>query len=56
MSIPVKERTHSVLNLGWRALEQRRADARLCLFYKVVHGLVAVPLPDFIQYSNVSVG
>ena len=26
--------------------------ARLCLFYKVVHGLVAVPLPDYIQYSN----
>ena len=39
-------------NLGWRTLEQRRADARLCLFYKVVHGLVAVPLPDHVQYSN----
>ena len=39
-------------NLGWRTLEQRRADARLCLFYKVVHGLVAVPLPGYIQYSN----
>ena len=23
-------------------------DARLCLFYKIVHGLVAVPLPDYI--------
>ena len=37
---------------GWRSLEQRRADARLCLFYKVIHGLVAVPLPDYIHYSN----
>ena len=44
--------TEMVKNLGWRTLEQRRADARLCLFYKVVHGLVAVPLPDYIQYSN----
>ena len=44
--------TQIVENLGWRTLEQRRADARLCLFYKVAHGLVAVPLPDYIQYSN----
>ena len=38
--------------LGWRTLEQRRADARLCLFYKIVYGLVAVPLPDHVQYNN----
>ena len=44
--------TQIVQDLGWRTLEQRRANARLCLFYKVVHGLVAVPLPDYIQYSN----
>ena len=44
--------TQIVQDLGWRTLEQRRADAHLCLFYKVIHGLVAVPLPDFIQYSN----
>ena len=43
--------TQIVQDLGWRTLEQRRA-ARLCLFYKVVHGLAAVPLPDYIQYSN----
>ena len=30
--------TQIVQDLGWRTLEQRRADARLCLFYKVVHG------------------
>ena len=28
--------------LGWRSLEQRRADARLCLFYKIVYGVVAI--------------
>ena len=37
--------------LGWRTLEQRRADARLCLFYKIVYGLVAVPLPDYKSYN-----
>ena len=40
------------LDLGWRTLEQRRADARLCLFFKIVHGLVALPLPDYIHPSN----
>ena len=44
--------TQIVQDLGWRTLEQKRADARLCLFYKVIHGLVAVPLPDYIQYGN----
>ena len=44
--------TQIVQDLEWCTLEQRRADACLCLFYKVIHGLVAVPLPDYIQYSN----
>ena len=44
--------TEMIKQLGWRCLEQRRADARLCLFYKVIHGLVSVPLPDYIHYSN----
>jgi hypothetical protein len=35
--------------LGWRTLEQRRADVRLCLFYKIINGLVAVPIPDYIH-------
>ena len=38
--------------LSWRTLEQRRADARLCLFYKMVHGIVAVPLPDYVQPTH----
>ena len=44
--------TEMVKQLGWGSLEQRRSNARLCLFYKVIHGLVAVPLPDDIHYSN----
>ena len=38
--------------LGWRSLEQRRSDARLCLFYKVIHGLVAVDLPPYVQHPT----
>ena len=44
--------------LGWRTLEQRRADSRLVLFYKIVHGLVAIPLPTYViplnRYSRTS--
>ena len=38
--------------LGWRTLEQRQADAHLCLFYKIVYGLVAVPLPNYVQPTH----
>ena len=34
-------------SLGWRSLEDRRADARLILFSKIVYNLVAVPLPQY---------
>ena len=35
-------------DLGWRSL-----DSRLCLFYKIVHGLVAVPLPPYVVHTLV---
>ena len=38
-------------DLGWRSLEDRRTDSRLCLFYKIVHGLVAVPLPPYVVHT-----
>ena len=44
--------TAMIDQLGGRTLEQRRADALLCLFYKIVYGLVAVPLPDYIQPTH----
>ena len=37
------------IRTGWRSLQQRRADARLCLFFKIVNNMVAVSLPDYIQ-------
>ena len=33
-------------------LEERLSVARLYLLYKVVNGLVAVPLPDYIQSTQ----
>ena len=33
-------------------MEQRRADTGLCIFYKIIHGIVAVPLPDHVQYRG----
>ena len=44
--------TEMLNKLGWRTLEQRRADAHLCLLYKTVYGLVAVPLPNYVQFNN----
>ena len=38
--------------LGWRTLQQRRADSRLVLFYKIVHGLVVIPLPTYVIPFN----
>ena len=32
-----------------QTLEERRSMARLCLFYKIVYGLVAVPPQDYMQ-------
>ena len=38
--------------LNWQTLEERRSVARLCLFHKIVNGLVAVPLPEYIQPTH----
>ena len=39
-------------SLGRQSLEDRRADARLILFYKIVYNLVAVPLPQYINHPD----
>ena len=41
--------TQMIIFLGWRSLEQRRADVHLIMFYKIVYGLVAIHLPTYIQ-------
>ena len=42
--------THMLNTLGWRSLEQRRADARLTMFYKIACGLVMIPMPSYIRH------
>ncbi len=39
-------------DLGWRDLNQRRVDSRLCMAYKIVHGLVAIPIGQFIKVQR----
>ena len=40
--------TNMLAQLNWRTLAQRRADARLVMFFKILHGLVAVPAQSYI--------
>ena len=35
--------------LGWQSLDQRRADARLCMLYKITHGLIAIEIPPYFE-------
>ena len=42
--------TEMLTQLGWRSLEQRRNDSRLCLFYKVIHGLLTIDLPPYVEH------
>jgi hypothetical protein len=41
--------------LEWRQLAQRRVDSRLCMMYKIVHGLVNIPIGTYckLQRNNV---
>ena len=39
-------------DLGWRSLDQRRADARLCMLYTIKHGLVAIQFPPYYQQPS----
>ena len=45
--------TEIMSNLGWRSLDNRRYDARLLMFYKIVYGLVAIPVPSYFERPEV---
>ena len=45
---PSSSVTDMIGKLGWRTLEQRRTDSRLILFYKIIYGYVAIPLPSYV--------
>ena len=42
--------TQMLQSLGWRSLGQRRSDSRLCLFYKIIYGLVAIDMPPYVVH------
>ena len=42
--------TEMLTQLGWRSLEQRRNGSRLCLFYRIIYGLVAIDLPPYVEH------
>ena len=44
--------TEMLQSLGWRCLEQRRSDSGLCLFYKIIYGLVAIDLPPYVVHPS----
>ena len=45
---PYSSVTDMIGKLRWRTLEQRRTDSRLILFYKIIYGYVAIPLPSYV--------
>ena len=40
--------TSMIKDLGWENLADRRREARLCIFHKIVNGTVAVPAVDYL--------
>ena len=45
---PYSSMSDMLEKLGWRTLKQRHTDAWPVLFYKIVYGYVAVPLPGYV--------
>ena len=45
--------TEMMSNLGRRSLENRRYDAGLLMFYKIVYGLDAIPVPSYFEHPEV---
>ena len=44
--------TSMIQDLGWRDLAQRRADARLCMLFKITHSLVDIPVGQYITFHR----
>ena len=47
---PYASVTQMLQPLGWRSFEQRRFDSRLCLFYKIIYGLVSIDMPPYVVH------
>ena len=50
---PYSSVTDILSNHGWRSLELRRYDSRIAMSYKIVYGLVAIPVPPYFERTMV---
>ena len=50
---PYSSMTDMFSNLGWRSLELQRYDSRIAVFYKIMYGLVAIPVPPYFERTMV---
>ena len=50
---PCSSVTEMLDNLGWWSLELRRYDAPIAMFYKIVCGLAAIPVPSYFERPTV---
>ena len=46
---PYASVTQMLQSPGWQFLEKRRSDSRLCLFYNIIYGLVAIDMPLYTE-------
>ena len=46
---PYSSVTQTQQELSWWSLDQRRADVRLCMLYKITHGMVAIQMPSYFK-------
>ena len=44
--------TDMLEDLGWRTLEQKRADARLALLFKIYNGLIPVDAREYLRHPT----
>ena len=42
-------------DLGWRTLEQRRADSRLALLFKIYNGLIPVDAREYLRHPTLKI-
>ena len=49
---PYSSVTDMLSNLGWLSLVLRHYGSRIAMFYKIVYGLVAIPVPPYFECTS----
>ena len=44
--------TDMLSGLGWETLQERRSKLKLCMFYKIVYNLVAIPIDPYLKPAH----